>query len=267
MPREDKIVDMLLKALDNEQVRNKLMHIWGENSRENISDEVIENKNSGDQLQELQELQKLNNLLQQQLSQKELEIYELNAQIDQKDLQMQDLKTNLEEQKKLHDQQMESCKKKIKRIESEKKCVQENLDKYHEQFGLVEKIQTQYAKLSEKKKDALKNIIPGDSAIQILISGSQKDNIDGLWVFCSGYKKDAEFGLLKEIFQGLFQVFQTCHGGYRLEVPQIGEEFDSEHHAKDASSMIMMGHISEVILEGYSSSGRIIRKPIVKIEA
>lgn len=272
MPREDKFVDMLLKALDNEQVRNKLMIIWDENSQKNISDEVIENKNGGDRLQELyelQELKKINNLLQQQLSQKESEIYELNNQIDQNDQEIQELKEELEEQKKLYDQQTRSSRKKLKEIEQEKQIVQEELKEYHTQFGMIEKIQTQYKKLSKTKKDAIKNIIPESSMIQILISGTQEYNIEGMWKYCCYCysKKDDEFECLKEIFQGLFQVFQTCHDGYRLEDPDIGEEYDNERHTKDGDCMIMSGHISEVILAGYSSSHKIIHKPIVKIEA
>lgn len=270
MGREDKYIEMLLKALDDEQVRKKLIHIWGKESRENVYDEVFEDKNNSDSLQELQELQKLkeqNDLLQQQLSQKESKIDERNAQITQKDQEIQALKEELEEQKKLYAQQTRSSQKKLKEIEQEKQIVQEELKEYHTQFGMIEKIQTQYKKLSETKKDNLKNIIPGSSMIQILISGTQECNIEGLWKYCSYNKKDDEFECLKEIFQGLFQVFQTCHEGYRLEVPDIGEEYDSESHAKDGDCKIMSGYISEVILAGYSSSHKIIQKPIVKIEA
>lgn len=268
MGREDKYIEMLLKALDDEQVRKKLIHIWGRESRKNVSDEVFEDKDSSAPLQELQELQKLkkqNDLLQQQLSQKESEIDERNAQIDQKDQEIQALKEELQEQKKLYDQQIRSSQKKLKEIEQEKQIVQEKLKEYHTQFGMIEKIQTQYKKLSETKKDNLKNIIPGSSMIQILISGTQEDNIKGLWGYCSYNKKDDEFECLKEIFQGLFQVFQTCHDGYCLEVPEIGEEYDSECHTKDGDCKIMSGHISEVILAGYRSSHKIIQKPIVKI--
>lgn len=270
MGREDKYIEMLLKVLDDEQVRKKLIHIWGEESRKNVSDEVFEDKNSSDSLQKLQELQKLkeqNDSLQQQLLQKESEIDERNVQIAQKDRKIQALKEELEDQKKLCEQQKRSSQKKLKEIEQEKQIVQEKLKEYQTQFGMIEKIQTQYKKLSEKKKDAIKNIIPESSMIQILISGTQEDNIKGLWDYCSYNKKDDEFECLKEIFQGLFQVFQTCHDGYRLEVPDIGEEYDSESHTKDGDCMIMSGHISEVILAGYSSSHKIIHKPIVKIEA
>lgn len=270
MGREDKYIEMLLKALDDEQVRKKLIHIWGKESRKNISDEVFEDKDSSAPLQELQELQKLkeqNGSLQQQLSQKESEIDERNAQNAQKDQEIQELKEELEEQKKLYDQQKRSSQKKLKEIEQEKQIVQEKLKEYHTQFGMIEKIQTQYKKLSEKKKDGLKNIIPESSMLQILISGIQEDNIKGLWGYCSYNKKDDEFECLKEIFQGLFQVFQTCHDGYHLEVPEIGEKFDSERHTKDGDCKIMSGYISEVILAGYRNSHKIIQKPIVKIEA
>lgn len=272
MVREDKNITLLLKALEDKNVQKKLFQIldareYNRASKEKETENVIAHTADAEELKRLlMENERLQEQLQKKSEEFDRQIHEKDGIISDYKNQIRKLQDDQENQKTSIQKREKDYKEIIRQKETEAADSWQKLEGYQEQFGMIEDIQKSYKALSETTKENLKNLIPGDSMMQILNMAMQSEKIEALWEYCAFNKKDSEFSRLKEIFTGCFKILQNSNEDYCLEKPEIGTEFDDEIHMKDGSCMVMSGKIREVILEGYRKGKNIIRKPLVKIQ-
>ena len=144
------------------------------------------------------------------------------------------------------------------------------LENMKQQVGEFYDIFVLYQKFSSETKEELNHLFQKDTAVGIVVSGTQWPNIESLWNYIrikiiNDSGKDTE-NLLK-LFKKVFQLYNEAFRNpvYSLVDPRPGERFDSDRHI--IMGIKTDGRIRKVRLAGFvnNRTGKVINKAIVEV--
>lgn len=125
-----------------------------------------------------------------------------------------------------------------------------------------------YMCLSETIRTDLKSIIVGKSTSTILISLSINGRLEMFWDYLKEKIINDQIGDMKQssidFFEVYFGLLKETDDKYQLLEVEKGVPFDSDLMIRHSDGKVN-GPVSEVLLQGYSRAGRIIKKTIVKL--
>ena len=134
----------------------------------------------------------------------------------------------------------------------------------------AQKMYDVYLKLPQKHRDALVNVLNGNSLLDFVVSGCLGDNLSSIWDYCKlVLSRSGDSSGLCDIFSFFFDLVNSAGTGnkyIRIDIHE-GDSYDENICMYDATSNTY-GRISKVLLQGYryaGVNGKIVKQTLVHI--
>ncbi len=177
-------------------------------------------------------------------------------------------KTRLEEELETDGSNNQALPVEKARLEGELKIAKSNIEKYKKEQAMF----VEFNSLNEDAKKTLKGIFKLDSFENFIACGSQRSNIDAIWVVIKNRIHANQFDdieKLNNILKYFIEVFNktTNTPTIKLQDVPIGEKFNPDYFIRSADSK-PAGNITEIYLIGYDNAinGNNINKSLVRVE-
>lgn len=264
---EEKFINQLLNALDDRDVKEKIVNIISEYNKKE-KEHCVQNSH-------LLEIKTLKQKLMEETKEKdrllkELEKYKTEkSKLEYKNVQLESqFKCVLKEKTQEYENLQQQYKKQIKELE-------QVCSLYKDRYKNIEYYYNQYLSLGENVHKKLGRILNAESPEIFLAWGTQWDNIKALWTEISfwldEYSRDDVHKLI-EIFDYFFDIYyeNNSYSGQKKYVRQevsVGDEFDDFLYTRKGGAVA--GKIKEILLLGYGQMDgedfKLKEKSIVRI--
>lgn len=265
----DLFTDNLLEALDEPDVRRKIMKIVKEEkgkkelSRKSSSTSDIKKlkKRLEEESEEKERLYAELERLKEEKENLHIRLEERNSDLERMVSRLGDenrqLKNENQQLKSDYEMQFEEYKENMRIYKKQLKDMEQERDLYKGKFKRIDYYYNLYLSLGEEAHKKLGRILSAKSPEMFLSWGTQWDNIRALWTEISfwmdEYPKDMVDKLIQifDYFFGLYYENNQMDGEkkYERQEVQSGDEFDDFLHTRKDGAVA--GRITEVLLRGY----------------